>query len=272
MNTLSDHGVADAVVVELAGQPVVLKRFGPGQGFDPRDESLRRQVPRRAARHGPFRRRGTPHGRFAAPPIRYPDPAGRIDRLLKLRLSRNCSVFRVARQVGSCGCMAVVRIMDPQSGRCVEYERRQPEKSVFYRIVQDHIETVFAEAEQNGSGYPEHVKREFDRFLECGVLAAGFARMQCSQPGCTFERVVAYSCKGRCICPSCVSRRMADCAAHLVDHVLPAAPYQPMDAVASLRCPTAHRLRQGAHCRRSVALLALRFLLAAPAGAQGGYR
>jgi hypothetical protein len=38
--------------------------------------------------------------------------------------------------------MAVVRVMDPQSGRCVEYERRQPEKTVFYRIVQEHIETV----------------------------------------------------------------------------------------------------------------------------------
>ena len=116
--------------------------------------------------------------------------------------------------------MAVVRVMEP-SGRCIEYERRQPEKTAFYRIVQEHIETVFAEAEQSGSGYPEHVKHEFERFLSCGVLSAGFARIQCAQPGCTFERLVAYSCKGRCICPSCVSRRMADCASHLVDHVLP---------------------------------------------------
>ncbi len=137
--------------------------------------------------------------------------------------------------------MAVVRIMDLQSGRCVEYERRQPEKSVFYRIVQEHIETVFAEAEQNGSGYPEHVKREFDRFLECGVLAAGFARMQCSQPGCTFERLVAYSCKGRSICPSCVSRRMVDCAAHLTDRVLPVAPYRQW----TLSLPYDVRLRIG---------------------------
>lgn len=69
--------------------------------------------------------------------------------------------------------MAVVRVMDPQSGTCVEYERRQPEKSVFYRIVSEHIETVFAEAELNGSGYPQHVKHEFERFLSCGILAAG---------------------------------------------------------------------------------------------------
>ena len=137
--------------------------------------------------------------------------------------------------------MAVVRVMDQQSGRCVEYERRQPEKTVFYRIVQEHIETVFAEAEQNGSGYPEHVKHEFERFLSCGILSAGFARIQCAQPGCKFERLVGYSCKGRSICPACLSRRMADCAAHLVDHVLPIAPYRQW----TLSLPYDVRLRIG---------------------------
>jgi len=137
--------------------------------------------------------------------------------------------------------VAVVRVVDQQSGRCVEYERRQPEKTVFYRIVQEHIETLFAEAEQNGSGYPEHVKHEFERFLSCGLLSAGFARIQCTAPGCTFERLVAYSCKGRCICPACISRRMADCAAHLVDHVLPTAPYRQW----TLSLPYDVRLRIG---------------------------
>ncbi len=121
--------------------------------------------------------------------------------------------------------MAVTRVVD-KSGRVIEYERRRPENSVYYRIVQQHIQTVFSQAEENGSGYPAHVKREFERFMSCGVLAAGFARIQCAQPGCTSERLVAYACKGRCICPSCVCRRMADCAAHLVDRVLPIAPYR----------------------------------------------
>ena len=121
--------------------------------------------------------------------------------------------------------MAVTQVID-KTGQVIEYERRRPEKSVFYRVVAEHIQTLFAEAEANGSGYPEHVKREFERFLDCGVLSAGFARIQCSKPGCTFERLVAFSCKGRCICPSCVSRRMADCASHLVDEVMPIAPYR----------------------------------------------
>jgi hypothetical protein len=121
--------------------------------------------------------------------------------------------------------MAVTQVIDAD-GRCVVYERRRPEKSVFYRIVAEHSQTLLARAEEDGPGYPTHVKREVERFLSCGILAAGFARIRCSQPGCKTERLVAYSCKGRCICPSCVARRMADCAAHLVDRVLPLSPYR----------------------------------------------
>ena len=38
--------------------------------------------------------------------------------------------------------MAVTRVVD-ESGRVIEYERRRPENSVNYRIVQEHIQTVF---------------------------------------------------------------------------------------------------------------------------------
>jgi hypothetical protein len=55
------------------------------------------------------------------------------------------------------------------------------------------------------------------------LLARGFARVRC--PQCGFERLVAFSCKGR-LCPSCVGRRMADIAAYLVDELLPEAPYR----------------------------------------------
>ena len=36
--------------------------------------------------------------------------------------------------------------------------------------------------------------------------------------------VVAFSCKGRGVCPSCNGRRMAQTAAHLVDRVIPPVP------------------------------------------------
>jgi hypothetical protein len=111
-------------------------------------------------------------------------------------------------------------------GKLLGYERRHPEKTVLYRVVADHMQTLFAEAEArspHGYGYPSYVKHEFERFLGCGLACRGFARIACR---CGFERLVPYSCKGRAICPSCLGRRMADTAAHLVDHVLPKAPYR----------------------------------------------
>ncbi len=66
-------------------------------------------------------------------------------------------------------------------------------------------------------------ERAFRRYLDCGILAHGFARLRCPRCGC--ERLVAFSCKGR-LCPSCFGRRMADTAAFLVDQLLPEAPYR----------------------------------------------
>ncbi len=61
-----------------------------------------------------------------------------------------------------------------------------------------------------------------DSYLECGILAYGFARAYCADCGRDF--LVAFSCKGRGVCPSCNARRMAETAAHFVDHVFPPLP------------------------------------------------
>ena len=66
---------------------------------------------------------------------------------------------------------------------------------------------------------PRFVEQEFRDFLRCGWLAGGFARFRCG--ACGLNRLVAFSCKGRGFCPSCGGRRMAERAAHLVDHVFP---------------------------------------------------
>jgi hypothetical protein len=58
--------------------------------------------------------------------------------------------------------------------------------------------------------------------LECGILAQGFARVRCG--GCGHDFLIAFSCKGRSVCPSCNTRRMAETAAHLVDQVFPQVP------------------------------------------------
>ncbi len=73
-----------------------------------------------------------------------------------------------------------------------------------------------------GADLPQFVKDEFDAFLECGILANGFLRLRCGD--CGHDKLVAFSCKRRGFCPSCGARRMAQTAAHLVDHVMPHVP------------------------------------------------
>ena len=100
-----------------------------------------------------------------------------------------------------------------------EYQRRTPETSVLYRVVQQNLETFLASAREQGRVVPRFVERELRAYLECGLLCHGFIRVRCS--ACGHDRLVAFSCKGRGFCPSCGGRRMAETAAHLVGRVLP---------------------------------------------------
>jgi len=61
------------------------------------------------------------------------------------------------------------------------------------------------EASEVGLGLPRYVERDFAKYLECGVLAHGFARVRCES--CRDELLVAFSCKGRGVCPSCNAKR-----------------------------------------------------------------
>ena len=100
------------------------------------------------------------------------------------------------------------------------YERRRPEQTPLYRLVRAHYETFAAEVEQaTGTGLPQFIKDEFEDYLECGILAHGFLRLTCDT--CARDTLVAFSCKGRGFCPSCLGRRMASTAANLIEHVLP---------------------------------------------------
>jgi hypothetical protein len=109
------------------------------------------------------------------------------------------------------------------TSRTATYRRRQPERTVLYRTVQTHLATWLELAQdESGRSTPAHVEREFRRYLECGILAHGFARARCA--GCGHDFLVAYSCKGRGVCPSCNARRMVETAAHLADHVIPRLP------------------------------------------------
>jgi len=106
----------------------------------------------------------------------------------------------------------------------LSYRPRQPDQGVLHQVVREHYETFRAHvaAHRDGQGLPRFVDREFQDFLTCGCLAAGFARFRCA--ACRHERLVAFSCKGRGFCPSCGGRRMTERAAHLVDYVFPDVP------------------------------------------------
>jgi len=103
------------------------------------------------------------------------------------------------------------------------YRPRAPQKTVLHQIVREHLETLLAEAalrSEDGRGYPRFVEREFRRYLDCGCLGRGFARVKCR---CGYERLLPFSCKGR-LCPCCQARRMHDLALHLCDRVVPSVP------------------------------------------------
>jgi hypothetical protein len=111
----------------------------------------------------------------------------------------------------------------PASARGFAYQRRAPETSLLYETVRANLKTVLAELDGDaGAGFPRFVIRDFERYLRCGVLAHGFARVRCG--ACGDELLVAFSCKSRGICPSCTTRRMQATALQLVDKVLPAVP------------------------------------------------
>ena len=96
-----------------------------------------------------------------------------------------------------------------------------------HAVVRDHLESLLEDARQrsaHGFGLPRHVERELRNYLACGDLARGFCRVRCIDGG--FDRLVAFSCKGGAVGPSCRGRRMVDLAAHLVDRVLPSARYR----------------------------------------------
>ncbi len=74
----------------------------------------------------------------------------------------------------------------------------------------------------NAQRVPAYVECEFRRYLNFGFLACGFARAHC--PDCGHDFLVAFSCKGRKLGPSCNAPRMAETSAHLVDHLIPPLP------------------------------------------------
>ena len=109
------------------------------------------------------------------------------------------------------------------------YNPHHPERTLLYQTIAEHFETWFELASAGQfDGQGDHhtpkpyVRQAFRKYLECGIFAHGFARAWCDD--CGHDYFVAFSCKGRGVCPSCNTRRMVETAAHLTDHVFPRLP------------------------------------------------
>ncbi len=101
------------------------------------------------------------------------------------------------------------------------YQRHRPETTALYEVVRDNLETLYGAIDDGALDVriPKHAKKELEAYLDCGLLCRGFARLRCGS--CDESRLVAFSCKGRGFCPSCLGRRMCATAANLIEYVLP---------------------------------------------------
>ena len=102
------------------------------------------------------------------------------------------------------------------------YSRHEPEKHPLHQVLAAHLETFLERTRTSAHQLPGHVEEELRAYLKGGILAHGFVRFRCED--CGESRAVAFSCKRRGWCPSCMGRRMVDTAARLVDEVLPQVP------------------------------------------------
>ena len=90
------------------------------------------------------------------------------------------------------------------------YKQHNPKQSIFYQVISRYYGEfldVYDEMFQGSYGYLRPVIPEvIDKYLDCGDLAYGFARVRCQ--ACSAEYLLAFSCKTRYFCPSCHQKRV----------------------------------------------------------------
>ena len=108
------------------------------------------------------------------------------------------------------------------------YRPRQPWDSPLYRLLEEHYEEfegVYPERFQARYGFWRPVIRTavLD-YLKCGDPQEGFARVRC--PDCRHEFFVAFSCKRRCICPSCHQKRTLVTSINIAENICARVPHR----------------------------------------------
>ncbi|MBM4272030.1 MAG: transposase [Deltaproteobacteria bacterium] len=108
------------------------------------------------------------------------------------------------------------------------YRPRNPQSSDYYRCVQDHFEVflqVYEERFERQYGFfRSYIQKVIYRYLDCGDLHNGFARVKCKD--CGHEYLLAFSCKRRHFCPSCHQKRVVEFGEWLCSEVLKKVPHR----------------------------------------------
>ena len=93
------------------------------------------------------------------------------------------------------------------ASRLPVYRQRRPYEQDLYQALNENL-TYYLDPIQFHGNYEHLSKRQektFRRFLECGIVAYGFARAHCE--GCGKDLIIAFSCRMRGVCPSCAAKR-----------------------------------------------------------------
>lgn len=107
------------------------------------------------------------------------------------------------------------------------YRPRHPERTTLYRLLDEHFEDYLRcheERFESRDGHLRpHVRKVVEQYLECGRLHQGFARIRCGD--CGDEKLLAFSCQTRNLCPSCQAKRAALFGMKLAEDVLAPVPH-----------------------------------------------
>jgi DNA-directed RNA polymerase subunit RPC12/RpoP len=92
------------------------------------------------------------------------------------------------------------------------YHQRDPQDTPFCLCVEEHFEAFeqfYDERfERQYRFFRPYVRQVIYRYLDCGVLENGFARVRCDD--CGHEYLMAFSCKRRHFCPFCNHKRVVE--------------------------------------------------------------
>ena len=104
------------------------------------------------------------------------------------------------------------------------YRPRRPEKTPLFQVIKKNYLPWRKNRETNENPVPHYIEKVFQKYLGCGILAKGFACAHCD--GCSKDFLIAFSCKGRGICPAAINALWWKLLRILSTSVLPRVPFR----------------------------------------------